>query len=268
MKEFLVSQGLWLIIDILIYILVMSIAFIFFKKKNSLRVFLMLFAYSILTIVFRVIAYISNSSVLLLSNEILGGINVFIIFLIVTVYSADLKLMFAKIARPLRGDSFLKSHSNSDEELIGATNEIVKATQNMSKNDVGAIIIIVPNSIPSHILETGTAINAVLSSYLLENIFTPQTPLHDGAVIISGNCIVSAGCFLPLSQNSEISKELGTRHRAALGISEETDVLAIIVSEETGIISICERGEMKRYVTPEKLAQAIKKAYGISERNK
>ncbi|MEG1509770.1 MAG: DNA integrity scanning protein DisA nucleotide-binding domain protein, partial [Clostridia bacterium] len=87
---------------------------------------------------------------------------------------------------------------------------------------------------------------------------------HDGAVVVKGNCILSAGCFLPLTQETNISKELGTRHRAAIGISEESDVLSIVVSEETGIISTVTNGEIKRYMTPEKLYEEIINAFGIN----
>ncbi len=102
-------------------------------------------------------------------------------------------------------------------------------------------------------VETGTPIEAVVTAELLETIFTPPSPLHDGAVVIRGNQIVAAGCILPLSQNPEIEKTLGTRHRAIVGLSEETDAIAIAVSEETRLISIAERGSMRTLKSPAEL---------------
>ena len=133
----------------------------------------------------------------------------------------------------------------------------------MAKNDIGGIIIIAPTSIPEHILSSGTQMSALLSTPLLESIFNKKSPLHDGAVIVKGNRILAAGCFLPLSQEITLSKDLGTRHRAAIGITEESDVMAIVVSEETGVISLAQNAQLKRYVTPEKLLDHIEKAFGI-----
>jgi diadenylate cyclase len=134
----------------------------------------------------------------------------------------------------------------------------------MAKQDVGAIIIIdTAGDIHENILDTGTRLGAVISAGLLESIFNTKAPLHDGAVIVRGNKIVAAGCFLTLTQRN-VNKEMGTRHRAAIGITEETDVLSIVVSEETGIISVVKHGEIKRYMTMDKLKDEIEDAYGIS----
>jgi len=134
----------------------------------------------------------------------------------------------------------------------------------MAKQDVGAIIIIdSAGDIHDNILDTGTRLNATLSAPLFESIFNTKAPLHDGAVIVRGNKIIAAGCFLTLTQRN-VNKEMGTRHRAAIGITEDTDVLSIVVSEETGIISVVKHGEIKRYMTMDKLKDEIEEAYGIS----
>ena len=109
--------------------------------------------------------------------------------------------------------------------------------------------------------ETGTRINGLVSSDLLINIFIPNTPLHDGAVIIKDDKIKAAACFLPLTDNTSVSKELGTRHRAALGISERSDSLSIIVSEETGAISVAENGSISRYLDTKTLTQILLDMY-------
>lgn len=134
---------------------------------------------------------------------------------------------------------------------------IVKACVEMSKVKTGALIVI-ENNVPLGEYErTGITLDAQISSQLLLNIFEHNTPLHDGAVIVRGNRAVSATCYLPLSDNMTLSKELGTRHRAAVGISEVSDAMTVIVSEETGAISIAQYSEIKRNVTPEILREQL-----------
>lgn len=134
---------------------------------------------------------------------------------------------------------------------------IVKACTEMSKVKTGALIVI-ENNVPLGEYErTGITLDAQISSQLLLNIFEHNTPLHDGAVIVRGNRAVSATCYLPLSDNMTLSKELGTRHRAAVGISEVSDAMTVIVSEETGAISIAQYSEIKRNVTPEILREQL-----------
>lgn len=126
--------------------------------------------------------------------------------------------------------------------------EIEKAVIDLSRRGIGAILVLERNTGLRMIAETGTPLEANLSSELLGTIFTPPSPLHDGAVIIRGNQIMAAGCILPLSQNPNLERSLGTRHRAAVGLSEETDALCIVVSEETRSISIAERGILVRNI--------------------
>lgn len=134
---------------------------------------------------------------------------------------------------------------------------IVKACVEMSKVKTGALIVI-ENNVPLGEYErTGITLDAQISSQLLINIFEHNTPLHDGAIIVRGNRVVSATCYLPLSDNMELSKELGTRHRAAVGISEVSDAMTIVVSEETGAISISQNSGLKRNVTAEALRENL-----------
>jgi len=132
-------------------------------------------------------------------------------------------------------------------------NEIVKASFEMGKVKTGALIVIEQNVMLAEYERTGIQVDAIVSSQLLINIFEHNTPLHDGAVIIKGDRVTSATCYLPLSDNMELSKELGTRHRAGVGISETTDSLTVIVSEETGKVSIAYDGKLFRNVTAETL---------------
>lgn len=136
-------------------------------------------------------------------------------------------------------------------------NEITKAAAEMGKAKTGALIVIEQNVRLDEYERTGITLDSVLTSQLLINIFEHNTPLHDGAVIVRGNRITSATCYLPLSDNMMLSKELGTRHRAGVGISEVTDSLTVIVSEETGGISVAYKGELKRNITPDELKDQL-----------
>ena len=138
---------------------------------------------------------------------------------------------------------------------------IIKALQNMSKNNVGALIVLSKGSLPKQVLQSGVTIDAEISTQMLEGIFFPKAPLHDGATIIHGHKIQAAGCFLPLTQKTSYPKEYGTRHRAGIGITEVANVISLVVSEETGIISIIKQGNVVRYADYDMLMDALKDYY-------
>ncbi len=137
---------------------------------------------------------------------------------------------------------------------------IVKAVQNLSKGNIGALLVLSNGNLPKAIVESGVILNATISSQLIEGIFIPKAPLHDGAMIIYGDKIQAAGCFLPLTQR-DFPKDYGTRHRAGIGVTEVADVTTIIVSEETGIVSVVKRGEISRFVDSESLKRFLKDYY-------
>ena len=143
--------------------------------------------------------------------------------------------------------------------------ELMRAVINMSKRKVGALIVFERKTGLRDIIETGTYINAEITSELVENIFYPNTPLHDGAMIIKDGKVYAAGCFLPLSDNKQISSELGTRHRAALGVSEVSDSYTIVVSEETGVISYMYDGMLTRYLDIPTLRGIIERIFISSD---
>ncbi|MBE7011050.1 MAG: TIGR00159 family protein [Ruminococcaceae bacterium] len=150
--------------------------------------------------------------------------------------------------------NFDGDYDHETEEVI---KEIVEACQSMSKSRIGALIVFERMDKLGEIIETGIDINANISSELIVNIFIPNTPLHDGAMVIRNNKIAAATCFLPLTQNQSLSKELGTRHRAGLGLSEDADAVVVIVSEETGKISIALDGELITNLSPELLEEKL-----------
>lgn len=157
--------------------------------------------------------------------------------------------------------SVTESVKSSVASVNRSINEIIKAIQNMSKNDIGAIIVLSNTKMPDNILNSGVKVDATISSSLIESIFFPKTPLHDGAMIIQGDKIQAAGCFLPLSQERDLPKDLGTRHRAGIGITETINVTSIIVSEETGIVSFVKQGRITRYADSEMLRKELKDYY-------
>ncbi len=153
------------------------------------------------------------------------------------------------------------SEVRSQEETERCIANVIKALQNMSKNNVGALLVLSRGSLPKQVLQSGVTIDAEISTQLIEGIFFPKAPLHDGATVIHGHKIQAAGCFLPLTQKTSYPKEYGTRHRAAIGITEVANVISLVVSEETGIISIVKQGNVTRYADYDMLLDALKDYY-------
>ncbi|MBQ9118377.1 MAG: DNA integrity scanning protein DisA nucleotide-binding domain protein [Clostridia bacterium] len=150
---------------------------------------------------------------------------------------------------------------HSVQEVERCIENIIKALQNMSKNNVGALVVLSRGNLPRQVLQSGVPLNAEISTQLLEGVFFPKAPLHDGAVIIRGHKIQAAGCFLPLTQKTSYPKDFGTRHRAGIGITEVANVISIVVSEETGIISVIKAGVVQRYADYDVLMTALRDYY-------
>ena len=251
------------IIDGVVLVAALALLVMLFAFRRNVRVMIIVLSVALLEVLVMVLSSMSDHEILTVSRYILHYVMIALIVMCCVVYQSDLKALFQRITNP-RGLPVFNDGQNSDDELRETTAEILSACQDMAKQDVGAIIIIDSNnSINDTVLSSGTILNAELSASLLESIFNTKAPLHDGAVIVRGNKVVAAGCFLPLTQRN-INKEMGTRHRAAIGITEDTDVLSIVVSEETGIISVVKRGEIRRYMTMDKLKDEIEEAFGIS----
>ena len=145
-------------------------------------------------------------------------------------------------------------------DKMDVANEVSKAAENLSRSRTGALIVFERDTVLDDLLTGGTFMGARLSSELIENIFVPNTPLHDGAVVVRDGKIHRASCVLPLSGNKDLSSEMGTRHRAALGISEQSDCVCLVVSEETGKISVASRGNMMRNLSVNTLYEYLTKA--------
>lgn len=152
-------------------------------------------------------------------------------------------------------------------ETHEAIDVLVSAVFLIAENRTGALLVILGHAGMKGVIETGTPLYARVSQELLQTIFTPKSPLHDGAVVISADQIVAAGCILPLTQNPQLSRTLGTRHRAAIGITEESDCLTVVVSEEAGIVSSAKNGRLTRGMTPESLRAVLAAAFEESRRH-
>lgn len=246
-------------LDIILTALLIYGLILFLKRNNAGRLVFVALAFVVLGIVLS-----SNVVGLTVFGSIMRYSMIIVIILAVFLFPAETRRGLLKIASPREThEAYTTAYDVSDEELHAAINDIVRAAQNMSKKNVGALIIISNQNMPEHIVDSGTKLDAVLSCALLESIFNTKAPLHDGAVCVRGNRIVAAGCFLPLSQSNSIDKELGTRHRAGIGVSENYNVLTIIVSEETGVISIAQGGELMRYFDSQMLTDKLEQTYGL-----
>jgi diadenylate cyclase len=178
-------------------------------------------------------------------------------FAILVIFAPEIRSALMRVGsnlrRPLRFGR--AKHAGGD-----ALEEIVLAAMTLSSRRIGALIVLERNVGIQNYVETGVMLDAALSYDLLVTLFDPHTPLHDGAVIIRSYKVAAASCFLPLTLNPRLSKELGTRHRAAIGITEDTDAVAVVVSEETGVISFVENGSITRYLNSSRLREMIREA--------
>lgn len=226
-----------------------------FLKENGATMLSAIIAVSVIVLGFIRIFTINYGI-----SELFTLMPLFFVFVIALVYSVEIKrFLWSRVNKISDNKHNIK---NLDEaEITQCIDEIIRAVQNMSKNDVGAIIVLANGNMPANILESGVKVEADITSQLIESVFFPKTPLHDGAMIINGTKILAAGCFLPLSQKENLPKELGTRHRAGIGITEMIDVTTILVSEETGIISIVKAGNITRYIDSEALRKTLHKFY-------
>lgn len=171
------------------------------------------------------------------------------------VFQPELRRALEQIGR---GKLFHKGSELDEQEMEEMLNSVANATVIMSRRKEGALMVFERDTGLEERIETGVAVDGLVSDSLLLNIFEKDTPLHDGAVIIRGKRIVAASCLLPLTENRNLSQELGTRHRAAIGISEQSDAMVLVVSEETGAVSIARNGELMRYLTADDVKDILR----------
>ncbi|CCY58057.1 putative uncharacterized protein [Clostridium sp. CAG:632] len=240
------------IIEIIIIAIVLYQVMGWFKKSRAWTLFK---GIAVLALCWLVAAVFDLNTILwIFRNTISVGIIAIII-----IFQPELRRALEQLGKQnFIATLFDSSSSERRERFTTKTmNELIKAAFEMSKNKTGALIVIEQNVALGDYERTGIPIDAVVSSQLLVNIFEHNTPLHDGAVIMRNNRIVAATCYLPLSDSLEINKELGTRHRAGIGISEVSDSMTIIVSEETGDVSVAVGGELFRGLDADNLRKKL-----------
>ena len=240
---------------------VLVVAFLIYqliKFTMQTRAAQVLKAFGIIIVLAQISEWMQLSTLAWISDYIINAGAIVLVLL----FQPELRRALEKLGRR----KFFSQNQNEDEEndktVIG---EIIRAVQRMSGHRTGALIVIQNQEPLGDIIESGTALYANVSSELLENIFTPNTPLHDGAVVIKEDTIIAAGCFLPLTVNPYLAQEVGTRHRAAIGMSEKTDALVIVVSEETGVLSCAQGGKLIRYLDGNSLRELLE---GVIEEGK
>lgn len=189
---------------------------------------------------------------------ILSGVMTVGLIAVVVIFQPELRRGLEYLGRSKFSNVLSEVDKEEAKYMVG---QLVEAVDSMSASHTGALIVIEREISLNDIAETGTIIDAAISSQMIGNIFYEGAPLHDGALIIRGSRIHAAGCVLPLTQNKNLNKELGTRHRAGIGITENSDALVIIVSEETGIISLAQNGKLTRFLDVKKVEKALFNLY-------
>ena len=232
------------VIDILIVSAIIFKLYQFLKGGVAIRMFIGL----LLILVFAVLGNLLNMSAL---SWMMSSLKTVWVLAFVIVFQPELRRLLIYLGQ----NRIIRQIVRVGE--LRFIDQIVKATLDLSKKNYGALIILLKDMGIKSVIETGIAMQAKLSEQLLISIFNPRSPLHDGAVVVQNEILLAAKCLLPLSQNPDIDPSLGTRHRAAIGISEQSDAFVIIVSEETGMVSFAENGKIVRGLTENLLRKKL-----------
>jgi diadenylate cyclase len=249
--DFLRQHYLLDILDVLIVAFVFYRLYLIIRGTRATEMFVglaIMFAFSL----------VAQSLGLLLLNRIIVSLQTVWLIAFIIIFQPELRGALSYLGQSRYFRYFIKEHHPA------AVEELVRSVNRLSRSGIGAIIVVQRSTGLKNYVETGTRIGAKVTAELLETIFTPPTPLHDGAVIVRGDEIVAAACILPLSRNEHLAYTLGTRHRAALGLSEESDAYVIVVSEESRQISVAEEGRLRRRITIEGLRTELIRVYGVS----
>jgi len=249
LKDIIVNISIFDIIDISIVAYVFYNVYLLIKETRAEQlvkgIVILLLASKISELMqFQVVHWI-------LKNTMTVGLIALLI-----VFQPELRRALEHIGRT---KFLIKSNGDGNINYDNIVAEIVHTAKSLSKAKIGALVIFERETGLNEIIQTGTLIDAIISRQILINIFMANTPLHDGAVVIRGDKVMAAGCFLPLTENSKLNQEVGTRHRAALGISEKSDCISLVVSEETGDISIADNGKLFKDLGAEGLEIYLKK---------
>jgi len=240
------------VVDILIVAFIIYELLLFIRGTHAVQMALGGF-------VLVVLYWSSKWADLVTVNWLMRTFMPYVVFGIIVVFHSEIRKVLAHLGKTPLPWAFASART---DEVI---DEVVLAATTLSAQRTGAIIVIEREMGLRSYVETGIALDAIVTYDLLISIFNPGTPLHDGAVVIQGNRVAAAACFLPLTVNPELSRTLGSRHRAAIGVTEDTDALTVVVSEETGVISLVAGGEIRRELDGRTLKQALLEALEIEE---
>ena len=254
--------------DIFDVLLVAFVIYIAIKLIKDTRAFQLVKGVILLAAVYFVVSLLDMEASKYLLSLLFGNL----LIILVIIFSPEIRHALESVGRSSVSNINIFNLKNRDESVIQESvkesiNSVCKACGDLSDKQTGALIVFEKETMLGEIAKTGTSLDATVTSELICNIFFPKAPMHDGAVIIKEGRVVSAGCILPLTVKNDVSSELGTRHRAAIGMSESSDALVVVVSEETGQISVAERGILKRNISDGDLREILIKAF-IKENNK
>ena len=256
-KEFLSFDSFWDVLRAVIDVAIIS--FLFYRIIRALkdsRAFQLIKGILLILIVAGLALMLKLPTVSYLIKAFISVLPV----LLVVMFQPELRRWLEDIGNSNIRSIFSGAGRASDERIDSMINEVTNAVTAMSRERVGALVVFERSTNLGEIIRTGTVVDANVSTQLLRLIFVPNTPLHDGAVIIRDCKVHAAACYLPLSSNNSLDLDLGTRHRAGIGVTENTDAVCVIVSEETGFISFAAGGALQRNISREKLVQLLKEA--------
>ncbi|MBO7406628.1 MAG: diadenylate cyclase CdaA [Clostridia bacterium] len=256
-KEFLSFDSFWDVLRAVIDVAIIS--FLFYRIIRALkdsRAFQLIKGILLILIVAGLALLLKLPTVSYLIKAFISVLPV----LLVVMFQPELRRWLEDIGNSNIRSIFSGAGRASDERIDSMINEVTNAVTAMSRERVGALVVFERSTNLGEIIRTGTVVDANVSTQLLRLIFVPNTPLHDGAVIIRDCKVHAAACYLPLSSNNSLDLDLGTRHRAGIGVTENTDAVCVIVSEETGFISFAAGGALQRNISREKLVQLLKEA--------
>src|SRR5438034_5504205 len=236
------------VLDILIVAAIIYRVLVFIKGTRAVQ---MVLGLALIVVFFYFSRWIRLETVSWLLTNILP----YFVFAIIVIFQHEIRRALAQFGQTSLFTGFSSINRNEFYD------EIMLAVTTLASNQTGALIVVERDIGLKTYIESGIAIDAALSYDLLVTVFNPSVPLHDGAVIVQNDRIAAAACFLPLTVKPRLSKDLGTRHRAAIGVTEETDAIAIVVSEESGAISLAHDGDIERYLDPDTLRQRLRNAF-------
>ena len=256
--------GLKDIIDIVLVALMLYYCYRLMKESRSLNVFIGIMVFIVTWL------FVSQILEMRLLGSIMDKLVSVGVIVIIIIFQDEIRKFLYNLGAHQRVRSLVKVFKNDDKSSVRNTDKetiipIVMACMNMARRKVGALIVIERNIPLDDIVATGDVIDAAINQRLIENIFFKNSPLHDGAMVIARKRIKAAGCILPVSHNVDIPKELGLRHRAAMGISQESDAIAVVCSEETGRISVAVKGNFQLRLSAEELESILTKEMSIIE---